>query len=239
MVYVRHSSPKQVLHHQASQRLPYALVERAQSLGGHQIEVIDDDLGHSASDGTRRIGCKKRLATVALGDVGMILRTEAARLSRPEKDWCQWLEICQVCGTLIGDAEPIYEVHVTDDQLILGMQGTLRVMALRVLQSRLFQGQEHKAPRGELYQLVAPGSSCADGTSLVKDPHVRVQEAIALVLRKLHALWSVRQVLTWFQEEGMALPVPKSVHGQAQLVWQLPTYHAITYRRKNPVYAGA
>jgi DNA invertase Pin-like site-specific DNA recombinase len=239
MGYVRPASPKQVLPHQESQRLHYALVERARSLGWHPIEVIDDDLGHSASDGTRRIGFKKLLATVALGDVGMILSTEASRLSRTDRDWCHLLEICQVCGTLIGDAEHIYDVNVTDDQLILGIKGTLSVMELRVLTSRLFQGQEHKAKRGELYNLVAPGSICADGTSLVKEPKVRVQETIALVLRKFRALWSVRQVFPWWHEEGMELPVHKSVHGKAQLVWQLPTYHAITYILKNPVYAGA
>jgi DNA invertase Pin-like site-specific DNA recombinase len=239
MVYVRQSSPKQVLHNQESQRLQYALVERARALGWHQIEVIDDDLGHSASDGTRRIGCKKLLATVALGDVGMILSTEASRLSRTDKDWCHLLEICKVCGTLIGDAEHIYDVNVTDDQLILGIKGTLSVMELSVLKSRLFLGQEHKAQRGELYKLVAPGSICADGTSLVKDPNERVQEAISLVFRKFRALWSVRQVFTWFHEEGIELPVNKSVQGTAQLVWQLPTYHAIKYMLKNPVYAGA
>ena len=42
----------------------------------------------------------------------------------------------------------------------------------------------------------------------------------------------------WFHEEGIALPVNKSGHGQTQLVWQLPTYHAIKYMLKNPVYAG-
>ena len=43
----------------------------------------------------------------------------------------------------------------------------------------------------------------------------------------------------WFHEEGIELPVNKSVHGKAQLVWQLPTYHAVKYILKNPVYAGA
>ena len=85
-----------------------------------------------------------------MGDVGRVLRTEAARLSRTDKDWCHLLEICTVCGTLIGDAEPIYDVNVTEDQLILGINGTLSVMELRVMKSRLFQGQEHKAMRGEL-----------------------------------------------------------------------------------------
>src|SRR4029453_4525567 len=110
LVYVRQSTPKQVLHNQESQRLQYALVERARALGWHESEVIDDDLGHSASAGTQRVGCKKRLATVVLGDVGMVLSTEVSRRSRTEKDWCHVLEICKVCETLLGDAEHVYDV---------------------------------------------------------------------------------------------------------------------------------
>jgi DNA invertase Pin-like site-specific DNA recombinase len=239
LVYVRQSTPTQVLHHQESQRLHYALVERARALGWPQIEVIDDDLGHSASAGTQRVGFKKLLATVVLGEVGIVLSTEVSRLSRSDKDWCHVLEICQVCETFIGDAEHVYDVNLTDVQLILGMQGTLSVMESRVLKSRLFQGQEHKAQRGELYKLGAPGSLCVDGQSLVKDPNVRVQEAIALVFEKFRELWSVRQGFTWFHEEGIELPVNKSIYGKGQLVWQLPTYHAVKSMLKNPVYAGA
>ena len=77
-----------------------------------------------------------------------------------------------MCDTLIGDAEHVYDVNLADDQLILGMKGTLSVMESSVLKSRLFQGQEHKAKRGELYKLVAPGYLCIDGKSLVKDPNV-------------------------------------------------------------------
>ena len=198
----------------------------------------DDDLGQRASDGTRRVGCKQCLAAVALGEGGMVLSTAASRLARTEKDWCHGLAICTVCRTFSGDAAPIDEVHLTADQWMLGMKGTLSVMALRVLQSRLCQGQEHKAPRGERSTRVASGSICADGTSLGKDPHGRVQEAIALVLRQLRALWRVRQGFTWCHEEGMALPVHKSGHGQTQLGWPLPTSHAITYRLTNPVDAG-
>jgi DNA invertase Pin-like site-specific DNA recombinase len=239
LVYVRPSTPKQVLHNQDSRRLPYALVERARALGWHQSEVIDDDLGHSAAAGTQRVGFKKLLATVVLGEVGIVLSTEVSRLSRTDKDWCHVLEIGQVCETLLGDAEHVYDVNLTDDQLILGMKGTLSVMESRVLQSRLFQGQEHKARRGELYKLVAPGSLCVDGKALVKDPHGRVQAAIAVVLAQFRELWSVRQVFQWFPAEGIALPVHKSIHGKGQLVWQLPTSHAVKYMLHNPVSAGA
>ena len=84
LVYVRQSTPKQVLHHQESQRLQYALVERARALGWHQIEVIDDDLGHSASAGTQRVGFKKLLAMVVLGEVGIVLSTGHWRKSPPD-----------------------------------------------------------------------------------------------------------------------------------------------------------
>src|SRR5499433_1623759 len=119
------------------------------------------------------------------------------------------------------------------------MKGTLSVMESSVLKSRLFQGQEHKAQRGELSKLMAPGYMCADGQALVKDPNVRVQEAMAMVVETFRQLWSVRQVFKWFHEEGIELPVNKSVHGKTPLVWQLPTYEAVKYMLQNPVYAGA
>ena len=45
IVYIRQSTVKQVRYNQESQRLQYALTERAQALGFSQVEVIDKDLG--------------------------------------------------------------------------------------------------------------------------------------------------------------------------------------------------
>jgi len=49
IVYLRQSSERQVRHNQESQRLQYALVDRARDLGWSQVEVIDTDLGSSAA----------------------------------------------------------------------------------------------------------------------------------------------------------------------------------------------
>jgi len=49
IVYVRQSSPGQVLHNQESQRRQYGLVDHARELGFAQVSVIDDDLGRSGS----------------------------------------------------------------------------------------------------------------------------------------------------------------------------------------------
>jgi DNA invertase Pin-like site-specific DNA recombinase len=49
VVYVRQSTPQQVLDHQESTARQYALVDRAVALGWtrDRVRVIDDDLGKS------------------------------------------------------------------------------------------------------------------------------------------------------------------------------------------------
>src|SRR5215831_7048008 len=59
------------------------------------------------------------LGRVALGEVGMVLSIEVARLARTDKDWCHLLELCRAFGTLIADADHIYDLTTMDDQLVL------------------------------------------------------------------------------------------------------------------------
>src|SRR5207244_12674203 len=82
VVYLRQSSPKQVHENLQSQRLQYALRDKAETLGFREVEIIDDDLGSSAALGERvREGFTQLLGSVALGDVGMVLSSAQARLS--------------------------------------------------------------------------------------------------------------------------------------------------------------
>jgi DNA invertase Pin-like site-specific DNA recombinase len=58
VIYVRQSTPHQVLTNQESLRLQYALRGRARELGWHEgdIEVIDSDLGTSGAASDHRRG---------------------------------------------------------------------------------------------------------------------------------------------------------------------------------------
>src|SRR6185295_14647180 len=146
LVYLRQSSLKQVRENLESQHLQYALAERARGLGFQKVEVIDSDLGCSAGLGAaRRAGFDRVVAEVARGEVGMILSREVSRLSRTDRDWCHLLEVCQIFDTLIADEEQIYDLILLDDQLILGIKGTLSVVELKVLKMRMLQGKENKA----------------------------------------------------------------------------------------------
>ena len=80
----------------------------------------------SAGPGAQpREGFKRLLASVAMGEVGMVLCSELSRLSRTDKDWCHLMELCQLFDTLIADADNLYDPNRLDDQLILGIKGTL------------------------------------------------------------------------------------------------------------------
>src|ERR1035441_10778839 len=69
IVYLRQSSEKQVRHNLESQRLQYEVAERIRALGWKQVEIIDSDLGCSASMASaRREGFERVLSAVALGD---------------------------------------------------------------------------------------------------------------------------------------------------------------------------
>lgn len=110
IVYLRQSSLGQVKHNIESQRLQYALADRASQLGFKQVDIIDKDLGASAALGSRqRVGFQQLLTSVAVGDVGIVLTRELSRLSRTDKDWCHLMEICQLSNTLLGDDETVYD----------------------------------------------------------------------------------------------------------------------------------
>jgi len=213
---------------------------RARELGWSQVEVLDHDLGSSASMGAPpREDFDRLVGSVALGQVGIILSWETSRLSRTDKDWCHLLEVCRVFDTLVGDAEQVYDLSSMDDQLVLGIKGTMSVAELNMLRQRMQQGTEAKARRGELFRLLPPGYVVEAPGKVVKDPDHRVQQAVALVFQKFRELWSIRQTFLWFHDEGVELPVNKSVGGKMGIIWQLPTHAFVDSVLRNPFYAGA
>lgn len=239
IVYVRQSTTRQVRNNHESQRLQYGLTDHATDLGFCQVEVIDKDLGISAGAGARqRPGFQQLLAHVAMGDVGIIFSRELSRLSRTDKDWCHLMEVCQLFDTLLGDEQGIYDTSTVDDQLILGIKGTISVAELNVLKLRMQQGKEAKARRGELYGSIAPGY-VRNGAQLVIDPNKRIQDAIKLIFSKFNELRTVRKTYLWFLDNHIEVPVNKPMGKQTSLIWKLPAPTFIPSVLHNPIYAGA
>jgi hypothetical protein len=80
-VYIRQSTPDQLVHNKESQRRQYALADRARQLGWTGVEIVDDDLGRSGG-GVARPGFDRLIGAICAGDVGAVLAIEASRLAR-------------------------------------------------------------------------------------------------------------------------------------------------------------
>jgi hypothetical protein len=107
-VYVRQSTPIQVLENRESTERQYQLQTRAVALGWppNRVEVIDEDQGRTGSTAAHRTGFQRLVSEVGLGRVGIVLMLEASRLARNNSDWYRLIEICGISATLIADEAP-------------------------------------------------------------------------------------------------------------------------------------
>src|SRR5215210_7999669 len=142
VIYVRQSTPNQVLTNRESLSLQYALNKRATELGwrADDVEVIDSDLGFTGSEASHREGFKELTARVTLGQVGIVLSSEVTRLSRNCSDWYPLLDICGYKGCLIADHDGVYDPATVNGRLVLGLKGTLSEMELHAISSRQSAG---------------------------------------------------------------------------------------------------
>jgi excisionase family DNA binding protein len=238
VVYVRQSSPGQVLHHLESQRLQYGLVERARQLGFAEVQAIDDDLGRTGSGLVERPGFDHLVAEVCSGEVGAVFCLEASRLARNGREWHRLFELCGLVDAVIVDGDGIYDPTLTNDRLLLGLKGIMSEYELTLLRQRSLEARRQKARRGEL-EINLPVGFCWDTNGKIeKDPDQRVQRAIEMVFSKYIELGSVRQVLIWFRQHDVSLPA-LSHPGATTVLWKLPVYSTIRGILTNPFYAGA
>jgi DNA invertase Pin-like site-specific DNA recombinase len=122
-LYVRQSTPRQVIEHTESTARQYALRKRAVALGWHddQVITIDTDLGQSGASSVDREGFQKLVMEVSMGRAGIVLGLEVSRLARNSTDWHRLLEICAITDTLILDEDGIYYPGDFNDRLLLGI----------------------------------------------------------------------------------------------------------------------
>lgn len=179
-LYIRQSTPRQVLENTESTKRQYALQQRAVALGWarEQIIVIDHDLGQSGATAADREGFQKLMIEVSMGRAGIVLGLEVSRLARNSADWHRPLEICALSETLILDEDGIYDPAHFNDRLLLGLKGTMSEAELHVLHARLRGGMLSKAKRGEVFLPLPAGLVYDEQSLVIYDPDQAVQRSI-------------------------------------------------------------
>jgi excisionase family DNA binding protein len=238
VVYVRQSTQAQVQTNLESQRRQYELVDEARRRGFRDIEVIDDDLGRSASGMVARPGFERLVAWLCAGEVGAVLCFDASRLARNGRDWHHLLELCGLVEARVIDLDGVYDPCRPNDRLLLGMKGSISEFELGVLRARMLDAARAKAHRGELRISVPVGYVWHRELGLGFDPDMRLQEVIHLIFARFRALGSARQVLLSLRAEEVHFPRPSDGRTLVDFDWTAIRYRNVISVLKNPFYAG-
>jgi DNA invertase Pin-like site-specific DNA recombinase len=244
VVYIRQSTPQQVLVHGESTRLQYGLVQHAEVLGwlAERVLVIDDDLGKSGTSAASRTGFQRLVSEVGLGHVGLILGVEMSRLARSNADWHRLLEVCALFGTLIADLDGIYDPTQYNDRLLLGLKGTMSEAELHLLKQRMYQGCLSKARRGALTFALPTGYVWGPERQIQFDPDEQVQQVVRLIFHQFEELGTLGGVLRYLARHDIRIGVRLReglAASRGHLVWRLPNRMALQNILKHPLYAGA
>jgi DNA invertase Pin-like site-specific DNA recombinase len=242
IVYVRQSTPKQVLENRESTARQYAFAADAVAVGwpGERVLTIDEDLGKSARTAEGRSGFQRLVGEVTLGHVGMVLGLEMSRLARSSKDWQAFFEMCALFGTLIADEDGVYDGNDPNDRLLLGLKGIMSEMELHLMRNRLERGRDHKAQRGELFHGVPMGYVLLPTGEVDFDPDEQARAVVRLVFDKFAELGSIYGLFHWLLRHDIRMPIRARTGGKkGQLEWRRPSIPTLAQMLRHPMYAGA
>jgi DNA invertase Pin-like site-specific DNA recombinase len=241
-IYVRQSTPRQVVENIESTQRQYALRDRAIALGwpNERIHIIDEDLGISGEYADNRDGFQHLVSEVALSHAGLVLGLEVSRLARNNADWQRLLELCALSGSLIGDEDGLYDPAQFNDRLLLGLKGTISEAELHVIRARLLGGLLNKARRGELAIPLPIGFVYDAAGAVALAPDRQIQNSLRMLFETFRQTSSARATVRRFQREG--LPFPYKIRGtcdSGEIRWAPLETHRVLHILHNPRYTGA
>ena len=242
IVYVRQSSPQQVLENRESTARQYALAQYAEWLGwpADRVLVIDEDQGQSGRMAENRAGFQRLLAEVTMEHAGIVLGLEMSRLARSSKDWHHLFELCGIVGTLLADQEGVYDANDPNDRLILGLKGIMSEMELQTMRNRLDRGRLNKAQRGEMFHGVPMGYVILPTGEVAFDPDEQARDVVRLMFDKFDELGSIYGLFHWLLRNDIQMPIRARTGAEkGQLVWRRPSIATLAQVLRHPIYAGA
>lgn len=241
MLYVRQSTPRQVMENTESARRQYGLSDRLVSYGWarNRIVVVDGDTGQSGAYAEGREGFQKLVAEVGMGHVGVVAAIEVSRLSRDNADWAQLVKICALTHTLVMDENGLYDPRDVNEGLLLDIKGDIAKAEWRLIIQRCQGAIINRAKRGEFQVRLPVGFVYDTQKRPVLDPDIHVQEAIRHFFATFRRIGSARATVGAIHAEGLKFPIRDHEGPHAhELRWDDLTYHRAITMLHSPRYAG-
>jgi DNA invertase Pin-like site-specific DNA recombinase len=235
-VYVRQSTGEQVENNTGSRAHQYAQTELAQSLGYalDQIEVIED-AGLSGSAADHRPEYQRMLAEIRADLVGLVIASDASRLSRATEEWMSFLCLCGIHQVKLVIEGKIIDPKRGDDRFFSGIMALAAEYDNHRRRETMTNGRRAKAKLGK--PVTAPPAGYVrgpDGT-WAKDERPGVQESIEAHFRAVLQERSLRRAVRLLRE--MNVQTPRRTGGGG-IAWSRPTVNTLRRLVLHPAYVG-
>ena len=186
-------------------------------------------------------GFQELVAEVSLGRVGIILAYEASRLARSNADWYALLDLATLVGTLLADAEGVYDPRDYNDRLLWGCAVCSARLNCMCCSCAWRRDAPQQIERGAYRQRLPTGLERLPDRRVVKDPDLQVQSTMALlIITHFATLGSCQKVLRRLRDDGTLLPRRQTGGPDAgALLWKPPSRGGDLHYLHNPAYAGA
>src|SRR5262245_20339069 len=138
VVYVRQSSPQQVLENRESRERQYALAQLAQRLGwpAERVVIIDEDQARSGRWADNRSGYQRLMTEVTLTHVGIVLGLAHSRVPRSNAERHRLINRRGTCRTMLLSPDRVYDALDGNDRLLLGMKSAMCEYELITMRNR-------------------------------------------------------------------------------------------------------
>src|SRR4051794_2642118 len=242
IVYVRQSSPQQVLENRESRERQYALAQLARRLGwpAERVVIIDEDQARSGRWADNRSGYQRLMTEVTLSHVGIVLGLELSRVSRSNAEWHRLIDVCGIFHTLLCDQDGVYDALDGNDRLLLGMKSAMSEYELITMRNRLLRGSRNKAERGELFLAVPLGYLKTPAGEVIQEPDEQARGMIRLIFEKFEELGSAYAVFRYLVVNDLRLGFRRHRGGRiGELEWRPPSPGRVLSILRHPIYAGA
>ncbi|HKX83561.1 MAG TPA: recombinase family protein, partial [Pyrinomonadaceae bacterium] len=234
IVYVRQSSEEQVRENTGSTDFQRGLVSVALRYGWPEslIEIIDEDLGRSASSSDARTGWLRLQTMVAAKEVGVVIVATISRLSRQVLDFEVFRLMAAANNTLLYTDGRFVDPADSNDIVFSQLTAILASHENRQRVKLMSLARMTKAKQGAVVSSLPVGwIKCPDG-SYDYDPETK--DTIRMVIDKFWQTRSLRRTVTALAKAGILIP---SRRGKRKYFTK-PTLDRVAQILTNPAYAG-
>src|SRR5262249_22175744 len=139
-----------------------------------------------------------------------------------------------------ADADGLYDPTDYNDQLLLGVKGTISHAELHILKERMYQGRLNKARRGELFGPPPIGYVALPSGEPTIDPDEQVQAVGRLISDRFARRGRVPGLLRYLVHHRIQIPVrPHQGPTRGRREWRRPSRGPLQTLLPPPIYAGA